>query len=368
MKQLNIKIKLMLVSLLMLSVLSGCKKEAEVPGIGVVDMNSKITEFDKLIAQPGDTITFKGSNLDQVYKIMLNEENVVVKYRATATELKMAVPASAPLGSAITINILFSGKGLAQRMVTIQSPPVILELSPAAAHAGDVLTVLGKELYKSTQVFIGNVDVTASFRLIDDKQFTVTVPTAFAGGSVKIVTATGGETLSPNNLVLGTEILINNFDGKANFFGSISSNGNLDLDTEETGDFPRSKFYTFTFKDNATSWGGNVDFFTTGLPAHAMAITTLSIDIKVSKAMNVSVMVQNPTNVYGLTKSLVVGWQTIVIPFPDMGEGYGNGAPFGNVGPLNAITAVKIQPPAGASSGNFGETISMDNIKFIIAN
>jgi len=363
------KIGFMLISWLAVSFLVGCEEEYDPMEFGIVDMNHKITSVDKEVTEPGDIVTFTGTDLDKVYKIMLNEETVPVVFEATATELKMTVPSMAPLGDVVTISLFFSGNGLAQRTIRIISPPVIFMLSPSAAQPGETVRVLGRELYLAEQVKIGGVDVTATFTLIDDKQFTVVVPEGFTGGDVEIITATGKVSTSPSPLILGTEILINDFDGNENYFNGISSNGNMDGDKLESEPFPRLNYWTFTITDNGTGWGGNVDFYISGLPSgYDNDKITLYLDLKLSSAMNVNVMVQGNANVYGLTRGYQAGWQTVEMHFSDMGTGYGGGEPYGEVEPFEALTAVKVQPPAQAGDGNFGETVSVDNIRFIIAN
>jgi len=372
MKHINIKSGLILVSFLVSLMLSGCTKNETYMEAGVVDMNSSIVSIDKQVTQPGDIVTVTGTGLDRVYKILLNTDNVPVTFTTTATELKMTIPATSPLGDVITVSFLFSGKGLAQRAIRIISPPVIFALSPEAAHVGDKITLYGKELHLAQTVKINNVDVTSSLRIESDKIISVNAPTGFTGGSVTIETASGGITTSPYPLILGTEIMINNYDGNHHYDNGISSNGNLDNDILETGEFPINKYWTFAFKDNATSWGGNVDFYTTGMPTTYTDLTKikLSIDIKLTKAMSVNVMIARGSDVWGKTISLAIGWNTVVLPFSDMGSGYGS-TPSSDAGfmplPLfKDISGVKIQPPASSSNANFGEKISMDNIKFVI--
>jgi len=347
----------------------GCEEQDTYMEPGVVDMNDRITSIDKDIAQPGDIVTLTGTNLDKVYMIMLNTENVPVSFEATATELKMVVPGTSPLGDVITINIFFSGKGLAQRVIRIISPPVILDFSPSAAQPGEVITLYGRELYLSQEIFVDDFEVdNATVEIVDDRILKFKMPVGSTGGTIKLVTETGGESFSPRELALGKEILVNNFDAPSNYYSSLSANGNLKDPQELMGDFPMNKYMMLTITDAGTGWGGNVDFFLQNLPDEDNAKISLSVDIKMSKAMDVNIMVQGPANVYGKTLPLTTEWQTIVLPFSEMGTGYGGGDPIGQVEPFNTLTAVKLQPPAQAANGNFGETISIDNIKFIIEN
>jgi ribosomal 50S subunit-recycling heat shock protein len=374
MKHINIKSGLIMVSFLVSLMLAGCTEKETFMESGVVDMNDRIASIDKTVTQPGDIVTVTGTDLDQVYKILLNTDNVPVTFTATATELKMTIPATTPLGDVVTISFLFSGKGLAQKPIRIISPPVIYALSPEAAHGGDLITVYGKELYLTQTVKINDVDVTSSLVIESDKIITVNAPTGYTGGYLTIATATGGISTSPSSLKVGTEIMINNFDGNHHYDATafISSNGNLDNDVLETGEFPKNKYWTFTIKDNSTSWGGNLDLYTTGMPTYTdNTKISLSVDIKLTKAMSVNVMIARGSDVWGKTLPLVMGWNNVVLSFSDMGSGYGS-TPSSDPGfmPLPVfkdISGVKIQPPASTSNANFGEKMSVDNIKFFIA-
>ncbi|HUW91782.1 MAG TPA: hypothetical protein VMV74_01355 [Bacteroidales bacterium] len=372
MKHINIKSGLILVSFLVSFMITGCTEKETYMEPGVIDMNNRITSLDKEVTQPGDVVTVTGTGLDEVYKILLNTDNVPVAFTATATELKMTIPATSPLGDVITVSFLFSGKGLAQVPLKIISPPVIYSITPEAAHVGDKITVFGKELYLAEVVKINDVDVSSTLEIESDKIITVVAPAGFTGGNLTITTASGGITTSPFALTLGTEIMINNWDGNTQYYTSLSSNGNCDNDVLETGEFPKDKYWTFTIKDNNTSWGGNIDFYHSAMPATYTDLTKirLVIDIKLTKAMSVNVMIARGSDVWGKTLPLVLGWNTVVLPFIDMGSGYGS-TPSTDPGfmplPLfSAISGVKIQPPASVSNANFGEKISIDNIKFII--
>lgn len=351
--------------LLILFTLAGCERDNNAITIGIRDLNGNIESVDKEIAAPGDVVTFTGIGLDKVYKVMLNSENVPVSFTATTTELKVTIPSTAPLGEVITVNIFFSGKGLAQRAIAIQSPPTILKVTPSAAQPGTLIKVMGIELYKAVKVYLGDIEVTAT--IIDDKNITFIMPAGSTGGVIKLVSATGSETLS-QPLIPGTEVMINDFDNTSGYYNGISANGNLKNPVYPLGEFPGNNYVNLSIIDAATSWGGNVDFYLKTLPTASNDKVTLSIDVKTSKNMDVNIMVQGPGNVYGLTKPITTAWQTIVIPFSEMGTGYGSSAPFGQVEVFNTLTAVKVQPPASSSNNNFGETISIDNIKFIITN
>lgn len=366
MKKINYITKLLIVTCLSLFFFPSCENEDAIT-IGITDMNKNIMLVDKDLVEPGDVVTFTGTGLDKVYKIMFNNDNTPISFVATKTELKVTVPASSPFGDVITVNILFSGNGLAQRAISVQSPPVILHFTPAAGQPGTVVRVLGRELYKYSQVFIGSQEVTSSVTLISDLEFRVTVPAGSTGGDIKIISKAGGQSLSPRPFALGQEIMINDFDGTTQYFTSTSNNGNIGPVVTVAGDFLRGNFLQLPIVDRASSWGGNFDVYLTGLPTD-LDITKISfsIDIKASKGMNVNLMIQNAVNVYGQTRAVTVDWQTIVMPLTTLLEGYGSNGPAFAAG-FNTLSAVKIQPPATTANANFGESVSIDNVKFIVS-
>lgn len=362
MKKISLFIRTLAVPLMMIFALTACDDDDAVT-VGTVDFNNYIESVDKTVAEPGDVITITGRNLDAVYKIMLNNENVPVVYTATFNKLEITVPSNAPLGDVITINLFFSGKGVAQRAIKIQSPPVIMAFTPSAALPGTQIRLMGREMHLATQVYLGEQQV--SFTIVDDRMLTFNMPVGSTGGEIKIISATGGESFGPTELVLGQEIMIQNFDGIENYYSGRSNNGNIDVPVTVAGDFIRGNFLRLPIIDKSTSWGGNFDIYMSTLPALNYENVSFAIDIRSSKNMNISLMVQNQVNVYGKTVAVTGDWQTIVIPVKEMLEGYGNNGP-GFSHAFNSITTIKIQPPAGASAGNFGESVSIDNVKFIV--
>jgi hypothetical protein len=366
MKRLNNIIKSIAVVFGFVAFFAACTENSDPMAENILDVNASVTAFDKTIASPGDQVTVTGANLDKVYKIMLNDNVAVVPFQATANSLIFTIPTSAPLGDVVIVNFLFSGKGLAQRNIEIMSPPTILGFAPVAALGGEMLTVFGAELYKASKVFVGDTEV--EFVLIDDKQIDIkALPSIVDGVKLKIVDESGGETFSDAGIIRGTEILITDFDNSP-FFTSLSSNGNLDGDVMETGDVPYKSFYTFTITNNNTSWGGNLDFYFTGISdqINDNSKVYLYIDIKVSDELDGRIMVEGPAAVYGDNASFKTTWTTHKLKLSELYTGYGNGDEVGATPIMANLKGVKIQPPAQASSGNFGKTISVDNIKFIV--
>ena len=352
----------------------GCEEQETFMEPGIIDMNQRITSVDRQLAQPGQIVTFTGTNLHEVFHIMLNTENVPVTFTATRDTLRMLVPEAAPLGDAITVNMFFSGKGLAQRALSIVSPPVIQLVSPEAARPGTVITLMGRALHLTTRVFVGAIEV-PSFTKVSDQILRFTMPTGSAGGRIRLHTAAGSITESPADLILGQVVLVNNFDDTSPFYRGWSPNGNVQNPTIVRGPFPNNNFLTLEIADRSTSWGGNMDFLVQNLPVILPENNNriiLALDMRVSRNMNVNIMVEPlaaagaPHPVFGRTLPVTTDWETIRLPFADMGQGYGGSAPFGTVSAFHLLNGVKIQPPATPASANFGQTVFFDNIRFII--
>jgi hypothetical protein len=361
-------IKSIAVLLGFVALLASCTEDNSNPmEENIKDVSNYITAVDKEIASPGDEVTITGTNLDKVYKIMLNDNLTVIEFEATETSLTFIVPSSAPLGDVVIINIFFEGKGLARYPIEIISPPVISGFSPIAATGGEECHVYGTELYKAVEVYVGDTEV--SFTLIDDKHFVIDqLPEIENGDQIKVVDAAGSETISDWEFVRGTEILITDFDSESDYYTELSSNGNLDGDTEEKGPLPYGTFYTFVFTDNGTSWGGNLDFYFEGVPANYPdnSKVWLYIDIKMSDPVRGRIMVQDPANVYGDDRDFTTEWTTFKLRLDQLYTGYGNGDEVGACPTVDKLTAVKVQPPASADANNFGKTISVDNIRFVV--
>ncbi len=352
----------------------GCEEQETFMEPGVIDMNHRITSVDRQMAQPGQVVTFVGTNLNEVYHIMLNTENVPISFTASRDTLKMLVPEGSPLGDVITVNIFFTGKGLAQRALAIVSPPVIQMVNPEAARPGTVITLMGRALHLTTRVFVGTLEV-PTFTKVSDQILRFTMPTGSTGGRISLHTATGSISESAADLILGQVVLVHNFDDTSPFFTSWSPNGNVQNPTIVRGPFPNNNFLTLEIADRNTSWGGNMDFFIQNLPtvpAQSNNNIVLALDLRVSRNMDLNIMVEpQPAAgaahpVYGRTLPITTDWQTIRLPFTEMGQGYGGSAPFGTVPPFHQLRGVKIQPPAQTANANFGQTVFFDNIRFII--
>ncbi|HAJ98711.1 MAG TPA: hypothetical protein DCM62_01665 [Bacteroidales bacterium] len=349
----------------------GCEEQETFMEPGIIDMNHRIATMDRQIAQPGQIVTFTGTNLHEVFHIMLNTENVPITFTATRDSLRVLIPEGSPLGSVINMNIFFRGKGLATRAITLISPPVIQRVSPEAARPGTVITLMGRALHLTTRVFMGAQEIT-TFTRVSDQILRFTMPTGSTGGTIALHTATGSISESQAPLILGREILIHDFDGTSPFFANWSPNGNIQSPTVVPGMFPNNNFLSVEIADRATGWGGNMDFNTQNFPTD---ITTqdrnrqiiMAIDMRVSRNMNVNVMVfRDGGTVWGRTLPVTVDWQTIRMPFAEMGTGYGGGEPFGEVMLFHDLRGVKIQPPAQTANANFGQLVFFDNIRFII--
>jgi len=375
MKEMINKLGFILAALMILSFLFSCEENKDPMEAGIVDMNNKITSMDKTVAEPGNIVTVTGTDLDKVFKIMLNEDIVPVVFTATSTELKFTIPSLTPLGDVVTVTFFFSGKGIAQRTLKIISPPIIMDVSPIAAHPGDIIKVAGRELHLTQSITVGGLDATSSIVLIDDKLLTIEVPTGFTGGNIVITTETGGLSESPLPLILGTELLVTNVDENGSITSSYGPYSNA-TGTTATEDFPRNMVYVITIVDNASSWGANCDFYLQNMPADIGGVpidldkVDMVADIKASKNLTINYMVgknHNPPGLWGKKINVTQTWDTYIVPFSELGEGYDNLPITGDpLIPFEQYTMIKWSLPARTSDNNFGETITFDNVKFII--
>lgn len=369
-------LRIALISMFSATLFFGCNKMHDPMAEEMQDWNNKITSLDLSITKPGDTVTVTGSNLDEVFKIMLNEEVTPVKfYTTSSSELKFGIPSSAPLGDVIVVNFLFQGKGIAQRTIRIFSPPQIAAISPIAGHAGDEITLLGRELYLAEKITVG--DAEATFELIDDKKLTLKLPAGFTGGTIVIETEDGTQTVS-DSLILGTEILITNFDDPSIYTTEDDYGAYSNASSETVADaFPRGNVHVITIEDNASTWGANCDFtLIRALPAKINGVDVdlnkveMVADMKASKELAINFMVgkaHNPPGLWGTSVTLNQEWQTITVPFTALGQGYtSDPITTDPLIPFEEYTLIKWSLPAQSDAGNFGETITADNVKFII--
>ncbi|NMA73247.1 MAG: hypothetical protein GX963_03615 [Bacteroidales bacterium] len=340
-------------------------------------VSERIQSLDKTIASPGDVITVKGKELDKVFKIMLGTNLTIIEFNTkSSTELEFVIPNSAPLGDVIIINFFFEGNGLAQRYIELMSPPVVAGFSPIAALGGESFRIMGIELYKAVEVYIGDEKV--EFSLIDDKNIAVeSLPNITDGAKIKIIDELGLELISENGIKRGTEILVTDFDSQDGYFGEMSPNGNLNRGNanELKGEQPYNNYYSFGITDEGTSWGGNVDFFLdkdNKIDAKYDDNTKvwLYIDLKLSDLLNegtkTRIMVEGQTAVYGDDYDITTEWVTYKLLLSEAYTGYGNGSEQGAAPIMAEIKGVKVQPDVTEEHDNFGKVLYVDNIKFIV--
>lgn len=353
-------------------IMSACMDNSDPMEESISMLNENIQELDKTIASPGDIVTVTGKNLDKVFKIMLGDNVSIVPFEAkSSTTLEFTIPTSAPLGDVVVINFFFQKQGLAQRYIEIMSPPVVLGFSPIASLGNEPCKVMGAELYKAVDVYVGDVKV--DFELIDDKNFIIqNLPTITDGDLIKIIDETGAEHLSQAGFVRATEILVVDFDSESDYYTSMSPNGNMTTATEVSGLPPYNKHYSFEFKDENTSWGGNLDLYFENISSEYddNSKVWLYIDLKLSDNLKdnkkTRLMVEGPANVYGEDFLVTTEWQTFKVKLSDLYTGYGNGDEVGAAPIMANLKGVKIQPPLQAAESNFGKLLFVDNVRFIV--
>lgn len=188
------------------SVAISCLNDDDAITYSVKDVSSRITGFDKTVAEPGTPLTINGSQMDKVVRVFFGSAVVQKKLFTEVTEssVTLPVPLTATIGEN-DIMVVFSGNECAYTSIVVAATPAISSFTPANAKPGDVVSVFGINLSASfaTGVSVGSVPAT-----IVSQSATRLVFTAPAGYTTNKITVSGpgGDAVSTANLVSCADI------------------------------------------------------------------------------------------------------------------------------------------------------------------
>jgi hypothetical protein len=292
---------------------TSCKKQEDTSPPTIEKL--RLTLKDSIItgAGSGNTVAIIGTHLGSTQKVFFNDYSALVNpsYVQEGVVL-IQVPKDAPYRNTTNKIKLVTLYGEALKDFTIIQPePTITSFAPQAGNAGDIVTVIGKDLDNVKKVFIGSD--TTPVKLVaggTDTQLKFIVPANNPAGQITIVT-TGGETKSTTSF--GISFLI--YDDKM-ASGWDAYEWDAEMNTLSTEQVKKGKSIKMTF---TKAYGG----FGVG--------TDTKIDIKKYTAIKVSIYVvgneaetkikagikgaDNTTNAFGKVLVLKPGWNDLTLEF-----------------------------------------------------
>ncbi|HLR26430.1 MAG TPA: IPT/TIG domain-containing protein [Fodinibius sp.] len=234
MKKVNIYIKNLagvMVAILVLVAMASCEddpagvREASGPPqldrVSLVDKDSTTTE-----GQRGVQYVIWGDNLAATRSVTFNgAEANINPALATEQNLIVTVPVEAPYANAPDSIVVTNPKGSASLSFRIQQPPPIIDsFTPAAASAGNIVTITGTIFDDVESVFFGNTE--AEIVSSSPTEIQVRVPEGVVQAKITVLTP-GGETVSEKSF--GFKYVIYDDSINSNFWvGGWSGTTTLD--------------------------------------------------------------------------------------------------------------------------------------------
>ena len=170
-----------------------------------------ITSIDPVFGESTTLVTLVGTNLGGITELAFNGEpiNFNTAYNSDVA-LLFRVPENLPTGAYEISLTTAGGTALTNFRITLAAPE-IYNVTPESAPVGATVEINGKNFFEplAVEFFDG---IPAEIITKSPDRLTVVVPDGTQEGPV-LVSANGGDTLSPVNFFLTDEILINDFDG-----------------------------------------------------------------------------------------------------------------------------------------------------------
>ena len=187
----------------------------------------------------GATVTINGTNLDLVKKVEL-EGATVTEFKATATKLEFALPATATDGNIVLV--MASGVEVVAGTLTTVVPSG-LEVAPAPVKNGATLTVSGTNLDLVTGVELPNAGYV---EFENGENITLTVPETAQAGELVLHLANGKTVaaaytlvepavtaFSANPAAAGSDLTITGTD--LDLVAAVTFGGDIKVEVEATG-------------------------------------------------------------------------------------------------------------------------------------
>lgn len=161
----------------------------------------QIVSFSPTSGGPGTVVTITGMHFSQLLSAAFGKAAASFDVtHLTDTSVNVTVPAAATSGK-ITLTTA-AGSGLSLTNFTVTTNPTVSSFTPAAASAGQLVSINGKFFTGVTGVTFSNNVPATSFSFVSDKQINATVPAGAVSGPVSVTTASGTTSSTPVQLTV----------------------------------------------------------------------------------------------------------------------------------------------------------------------
>ena len=170
-----------------------------------------ITAIDPVFGETTTLVTLEGMNLANITELAFNGEvvNFNTAYNSDVA-LLFRVPENLETGE-YEISVTTEGGTASTNFRITLAAPEIFNVMPESAPVGATVEINGKNFFEPLSVFFFE-EVAAEIISRTPDKVKVVVPEGTQEGPI-LLSANGGDTLSPVNFFLTDEILINDFDG-----------------------------------------------------------------------------------------------------------------------------------------------------------
>ncbi len=345
------------------------------------DNNDSVVTVESITpgqALAGDHISIKGQGMNNVLHILMESDPyIALPFSQTETALDFNLPTNALAGYKDIVLVMRDGKRhVFSDYYVIPGAPIISSVSPGSAPVGTAITVKGSAFVGVKKVMLGNVEIPTGSYTVAADQSTIkfNVPSGVANGYGYITVLTDkGLATSPSLFFIGTEIMVDNWDG--NKFSGLTWTGAYNAYVNDqtgivTGPSPAAisgNYYKLT--SNGTSWGtGNETAAlasTFGLKGSASQVLFVAdINTNNSPIGTYLRFSQSNGNFYSYNVTATSGWKTVIIRLnADIGWQYS--------GDPSTVTAAQTPNPALLNQIKIqtaavsGAQINIDNLRFI---
>ncbi len=171
---------LLVICLLVLSVISSCKKDED-----VTLSATQLLSYGPSPALRGGDLRFIGNNLDKVTAVILPNGLEVTTFKTKTPQLLVIEVPQATMPGRVALKTA-NGTIEAKSMLTISEPITIASVSPAKVRPGDVVTITGTYLNLIEEVIFANNKVVTAFESHTKERIQVRVPETAQTGPVVV--------------------------------------------------------------------------------------------------------------------------------------------------------------------------------------
>lgn len=363
--------KFLILSLTVFVLITACDSDNEDVSTSIV-VNS-ITPSE---GGGGTFVTIDGTGLNNVLHVVLEKDPYTsIEFSQSENQISFTIPEDAYAGNKELVLVMPNDQRHVIDYYVVPGPPIISKMEPGAAPVGETAQIQGSSFVDVQSVKIGNITLNSSQYTIAANQSSIsfTVPEGIENnyGKVEVTTALGTVT-SSSFFFVGTEFLIDDFDGNSNpnvsWGGAYGSAGGDEsgIAAWNTPTGGNGSFLKIECTEVTATWGGGLEN-SSGTPfgvegTYENVIMVADVYTSVANSyFRIETTLDAPADRYTYSMTPNDKWETKIISLVDLEPNYG-GTPGGYDVPIDPASIDQIKIMFDATLGNL---CAVDNIRFI---